>query len=76
MDSDGDGISDVSEKYFTHTDPNNPDTDLDGTADGIEVWQDHTDPRTVDEGTDHAWRAGHDDYVDGVGEDLGVYVEG
>lgn len=76
VDSDDDGLSDVTERYFTHTDPNNPDTDLDGTSDGTEVWEDHTDPRMMNEGTDAQWRTGHDDYVDGVGEDPAYYVEG
>jgi hypothetical protein len=48
VDSDGDGLSDVSEKYFTHTDLNNPDTDLDGVNDRKEVWDDHTNPRLLD----------------------------
>ncbi|MCW2505655.1 MAG: hypothetical protein JWO79_3939, partial [Actinomycetia bacterium] len=46
-DEDGDGISDVTEKYFTHTDPDNTDTDTDGATDGDEVRTAHTDPRTL-----------------------------
>ena len=77
VDSDGDGITDVNEKYFTHTDPNNPDTDFDGRSDSEESWTDHTDPRFVDNpGTDSDWRAGHDDYQDGVGGEPAIVIDG
>lgn len=76
VDSDGDGLSDVRERFWTHTDPNSSDTDLDGTADGTEVLDDHTDPRTMNEGTEHEHRMGHDVYADGVGEDPAIYVDG
>ncbi len=36
-DSDGDGLSDSSERLVTGTDPKNPDSDGDGLNDGIEV---------------------------------------
>jgi hypothetical protein len=36
-DSDGDKLSDYTEKHFVGTDPNNPDTDGDGYDDGEEV---------------------------------------
>jgi hypothetical protein len=76
QDSDGDGLTDLTETYFTHTDPNNPDTDLDGANDGQEVWTDHTNPRMLDnEGESRDYQLGHDDYVDGVGEDPGIYIE-
>lgn len=77
VDSDGDGLSDVTETFFTHTDPNNPDTDLDGRSDSQEVWTDHTDPRLLDNaGEDFDFRMGHDQYQDGVGEDPAIVIEG
>ncbi len=36
-DSDGDGLSDSSERLATGTDPQNPDSDGDGLSDGVEV---------------------------------------
>jgi hypothetical protein len=77
VDGDGDGLSDLTEKFFTHTDPNNPDTDLDGVNDGQEVWTDHTNPRLLDNpGEADDYRLGHDDYMDGVGEEPGIVIEG
>ena len=70
-DTDGDGLSDVTETYFTHTDPYLPDTDLDGTSDHQEVWEDHTDPRLLNEGTEHEFVMDHHQYNDGVAHDLG-----
>jgi hypothetical protein len=76
-DADGDGLSDLTETFFTHTDPNNPDTDLDGVNDGQEVWTDHTDPRFIDNPGDFPdFRLDHDDYVDGVGQDPGIVIDG
>ncbi len=37
---------------------------------------DHTNPRMYNEGTDQAVLVGHDDYVDGIGEDPAIYVDG
>ena len=77
VDGDGDGLSDTTEKYFTHTDPNNPDTDLDGSNDGQEVWTDHTNPRLLDNpGDSMDFLLDHDDYDDGVGADPGIVIEG
>lgn len=67
-DSDSDGLSDVHETYFTHTNPNNADTDGDGVEDQQEMVIDHTDARTreaTDEAGAHLY--GHDDYNDGIG---------
>ena len=76
IDADGDGLSDVTETFFTHTDPNLADTDFDGTNDGQEVWTDHTDPRFVDNtGTDSDWVTDHDTYVDDVGEDPAILIQ-
>lgn len=36
-DSDNDGLNDYDEKYFYHTEVNNPDTDEDGVNDGEEI---------------------------------------
>jgi hypothetical protein len=67
----------LTETYFTHTDPNNADTDFDGVDDAQEVWTDHTNPRLIDnEGESNDYRLGHDDYVDNVGEDPAIYIEG
>jgi hypothetical protein len=77
VDSDGDGLTDVTETYFTHTDPNNPDTDLDGANDGQEVLTDHTDPRLLDNpGEESDYRLDHDDYQDGVGDEPAIVIEG
>lgn len=42
-DADGDGIPNLMEIQFTHTDPNNPDSDGDGITDGEEfaLWEQH-----------------------------------
>lgn len=37
-DSDGDGLTDAEEIFYTGTDPNNPDSDNDGLGDGVEVY--------------------------------------
>ena len=37
IDSDGDGLIDSAESWWTHTDPDNPDTDGDGLDDGLEL---------------------------------------
>ncbi len=37
VDSDGDGLSDMTEALIKHTDPSNPDSDRDGIADGKEI---------------------------------------
>ena len=47
-DTDNDGITDVYEKYYYKTDPENPDTDGDGLPDGYEVYVLGTDPLKVD----------------------------
>ena len=47
-DTDGDGLSDVYEKYYYETDPLNPDTDGDGLPDGYEVLTLGTDPTKTD----------------------------
>lgn len=47
-DIDGDGLSDVYEKYYYETDPENPDTDGDGLPDGYEVYTLGTDPLMLD----------------------------
>ncbi len=46
-DTDGDGLSDISEVQVYGTDPGNPDTDGDGRNDGLEVLA-GTDPRVFD----------------------------
>lgn len=76
VDTDGDGVSDVTETFFMHTDPNLPDTDMDGTDDGTEM-RDRTDPRFIDNpGTDLDFVTGHDDYQDGVGGEPAIVIEG
>ena len=47
-DTDGDGLSDVYEKYYYETDPLNPDTDGDSLPDGYEVLTLGTDPTKAD----------------------------
>jgi hypothetical protein len=47
-DTDGDGLTDVSEILVYGTDPANPDTDEDGLTDGQEVLTYHTDPLNPD----------------------------
>jgi gliding motility-associated-like protein/uncharacterized repeat protein (TIGR01451 family) len=47
VDSDNDGIADVSENALG-TDPNNPDTDGDGINDGVEVGDDFNNPLDED----------------------------
>jgi hypothetical protein len=47
IDSDGDGLNDYDEKYFYHTEVNNPDTDGDGINDGEEI-QNLTSPHYAD----------------------------
>lgn len=47
-DTDGDGLTDVYEKYYFETDPTNPDTDNDGLPDGYEVYYLGTDPTKSD----------------------------
>ena len=47
-DTDGDGLSDITEIFTTHTDPDNADTDGDGLSDGAEVLIYHTDPNNPD----------------------------
>ena len=50
-DSDGDGLPDVIETEYTHTDPLNPDTDQDGLTDGQEA-ELKPDPRNPDSDND------------------------
>ena len=52
-DSDGDGLSDTSERLVTGTDPANPDTDGDGLNDGVEV-ANHMNPLDDDMDKDGA----------------------
>ncbi len=47
-DTDDDGITDVYEKYYFETDPENADTDGDGLPDGYEVYYLGTDPKKAD----------------------------
>lgn len=47
VDTDGDGLADVTETNVTLTDPNNPDTDGDGINDGDEVTA-GTNPKNAD----------------------------
>ncbi len=44
VDTDGDGVDDVTEQHVYHTDPSNPDSDYDGRSDGQEVLLDGTNP--------------------------------
>lgn len=46
-DTDDDGITDVYEKYYFETDPENADTDGDGLPDGYEVYYLGTDPKRL-----------------------------
>lgn len=52
VDSDGDGISDSTERDIFGTDPNNPDTDGDGLSDGQEINTFRTDPNDPDSDDD------------------------
>lgn len=47
-DTDNDGLTDVYEKYYFETDPENADTDSDGLPDGYEVYYLGTDPQKAD----------------------------
>ena len=47
-DTDNDGITDVYEKHYYKTDPENPDTDGDGLHDGYEVYTLGTNPLKID----------------------------
>lgn len=47
-DTDNDGLTDVYEKYYFETDPENADTDGDGLPDGYEVYYLGTDPKKAD----------------------------
>jgi hypothetical protein len=71
-DSDGDGLTDVTEMYLTHTNPNSDDTDMDGVDDLQEIVFDGTDARTIEATSEEASHTfGHDDYNDGVGAEGG-----
>ena len=58
VDSDSDGLSDVSEATIYHTDSQLQDTDTDGLADGLEVLQYFTNPLIAD--------SDGDGYIDGI----------
>lgn len=47
-DTDNDGLTDVYEKYYFETDPENADTDRDGLPDGYEVYYLGTEPKKAD----------------------------
>ena len=47
-DTDNDGLTDVYEKHYFETDPENADTDGDGLPDGYEVFYLGTDPKKAD----------------------------
>ncbi len=47
-DTDNDGLTDVYEKHYFETDPENADTDDDGLPDGYEVYYLGTDPKKAD----------------------------
>lgn len=47
-DTDNDGLTDVYEKHYFETDPENADTDGDGLPDGYEVYYLGTDPKKAD----------------------------
>lgn len=47
-DTDSDGLTDIYEKYYFETDPENDDTDGDGLPDGYEVYYLVTDPKKAD----------------------------
>lgn len=47
-DTDNDGLTDVYEKYYFETNPENADTDGDGLPDGYEVYYLGTDPKKAD----------------------------